>query len=65
MTTLRTEVAEALASACHEDMKRIKGLEERLCGLEQLMREARRIEQEQKDLAHSFMQVYFNYIFIP
>lgn len=41
----------ALEAATKSDMKEIKGLEERLFGLEQLMFESKRIVQEQSDLA--------------
>lgn len=39
-----------------EDMKEIKGLGDRLYGLEQLMCEAKKNVQEQTELAHSFQQ---------
>lgn len=65
MSSLRTDVAEALESAKQDKMKRIKGLEERLSGLEQLMSEARRKEQEQKELSFAFQvcMKIFNHIF--
>lgn len=40
-------------------MKEIKGLGDRLYGLEQLMLEAKRYVQEQSELAQSFLQVIF------
>ncbi|KAK5646238.1 hypothetical protein RI129_004702 [Pyrocoelia pectoralis] len=39
-----------------DEMKDIKGLSDRLCGLEQLMFEAKRYVKEQSDLAQSFIQ---------
>lgn len=40
-----------------DEMKDIKGLSDRLCGLEQLMFEAKRYVQEQGELSQSFLQV--------
>ncbi|XP_047001026.1 RB1-inducible coiled-coil protein 1 isoform X3 [Schistocerca americana] len=54
--TLKTEMYAALEAANKTEMKEIKGLEERLFGLEQLMFEAKRIVQEQTDLAQAFLQ---------
>lgn len=48
---LRANVQNALEAATKTDMKEIKGLEERLFGLEQLMYGSKRIVQEQSDLA--------------
>ncbi|KAB0797111.1 hypothetical protein PPYR_08105 [Photinus pyralis] len=42
--------------ANQDEMKDIKGLSDRLCGLEQLMFEAKRYVKEQGDLAQSFIQ---------
>ncbi|KAJ1525712.1 hypothetical protein ONE63_008923 [Megalurothrips usitatus] len=56
LEALRAEVQSALDAATKMDMKEIKGLEERLCGLEQLMFESKRIVQEQSDLATAFQQ---------
>lgn len=53
---LRSNVQSALEAATKTDMKEIKGLEERLYGLEQLMFESKRIVQEQSDLATAFQQ---------
>ncbi|XP_049814616.1 RB1-inducible coiled-coil protein 1 isoform X2 [Schistocerca nitens] len=53
---LKTEMYAALEAANKTEMKEIKGLEERLFGLEQLMFEAKRIVQEQTDLAQAFLQ---------
>ncbi|XP_026289060.1 RB1-inducible coiled-coil protein 1 isoform X1 [Frankliniella occidentalis] len=54
LDSLRAEVQSALEAATKVDMKEIKGLEERLYGLEQLMFESKRIVQEQSDLAMAF-----------
>ncbi|KAK3908461.1 RB1-inducible coiled-coil protein 1 [Frankliniella fusca] len=54
LENLRAEVQSALEAATKVDMKEIKGLEERLFGLEQLMFESKRIVQEQSDLAMAF-----------
>ncbi|KAF4524772.1 hypothetical protein B566_EDAN014466, partial [Ephemera danica] len=51
LDTLRKDIEAALQASSKADMKEIKGLEERLYGLEQLMFETRRIVQEQTDLA--------------
>lgn len=56
METLKDEIEKTVESARREDMKEIKGLEERLRGLENLMFDARKIVQEQNDLAQSFQQ---------
>ena len=48
--TLKMEVEKILDHAVRTDMKEIKGLEERLYGLEQLMLETKRIVQEQQDI---------------
>ncbi|CRK91306.1 CLUMA_CG004981, isoform B [Clunio marinus] len=56
MDTLKDEIERTFESASREDMKEIKGLEERLRGLESLMFEARKIVQEQNDLAQAFQQ---------
>lgn len=37
-------------------MKEIKGLEERLCGLDRLMYDAKKIVQDQSELSQSFQQ---------
>ncbi|XP_067001491.2 RB1-inducible coiled-coil protein 1 isoform X3 [Anabrus simplex] len=53
---LKNDVDQALLAANNQGMKEIKGLGERLFGLEQLMFEAKRIVQEQGDLAQAFLQ---------
>ncbi|XP_069698604.1 RB1-inducible coiled-coil protein 1 isoform X3 [Periplaneta americana] len=52
---LKAEVDQVLNAAVRTEMKEIKGLEERLYGLEQLMVETKRIVQEQSDLTQSFL----------
>lgn len=56
METLQEDIERTVESARREDMKEIKGLEERLRGLENLMFDARKIVQEQNDLAQAFQQ---------
>lgn len=51
---IRTEVQELLKSASNSSMKEIKGLEERLFGLEKLMVDAKKVVDEQIQLAASF-----------
>lgn len=56
MGSLKDEIDKTVENARRDDMKEIKGLEERLRGLENLMFDARKIVQEQCDLAQSFAQ---------
>lgn len=56
METLKGEVNGAVEAANKQDMKEIKGLGERLFGLEQLMFEAKKLVQEQGDLAQALLQ---------
>lgn len=56
MENLKEDIEKTVESARREDMKEIKGLEERLRGLENLMFDAKKIVQEQSDLAQSFQQ---------
>lgn len=51
---IRHEVHELLKSANNANMKEIKGLEERLYGLEKLMDDAKKVVDEQNQLASSF-----------
>lgn len=44
---LSSEVLAVMREADRPEMKEVKGLEERLCGLEQLMHEAKSVVQEQ------------------
>ncbi|KAL1124093.1 hypothetical protein AAG570_001863, partial [Ranatra chinensis] len=53
---LKAEVTAALDAANTSDLREIKGLEDRLYGLEQLRCETKKIVQEQTDLAQAFMQ---------
>lgn len=55
--SLKEEIAEMLKSADNPQMKEVKGLGERLFGLETLMREAKKYVQQQADLAQSFLKV--------
>jgi RB1-inducible coiled-coil protein 1 len=48
--SLKAEVGQVLNHTFCTEMKEIKGLEERLYGLEQLMVETKKIVQEQSDL---------------
>ncbi|XP_012255239.2 RB1-inducible coiled-coil protein 1 isoform X2 [Athalia rosae] len=56
MESLKAEVNSAVEAANKQDMKEIKGLGERLFGLEQLMFEAKKLVQEQADLAQALLQ---------
>lgn len=56
ISTLQEEIEKATNAATREDMKEIKGLEDRLQGLEKLMRDARNIVQNQKEVAMAFQQ---------
>lgn len=51
---LKEEVASTLERTNESSMKEIKGLEERLFGLERLMCQAKKYVDEQKDLAQAF-----------
>lgn len=51
---IRNEVQELIKSANNTSMKEIKGLEERLFGLEKLMVDAKKVVDEQSQLASSF-----------
>ena len=54
LTQLATEVASVCREVDRPQMKEIKGLEERLFGLEQLMHEANKLVQEQSNFAQVF-----------
>ncbi|XP_058819964.1 RB1-inducible coiled-coil protein 1 isoform X2 [Topomyia yanbarensis] len=56
MTPLKESIDKAVELSQREDMKEIKGLEERLCGLERLMFDAKKVVQDQNELAQSFQQ---------
>ncbi|XP_076291069.1 autophagy-related 17 isoform X2 [Lasioglossum baleicum] len=53
---LKIEVSAAIFTASKQDMKKIKGLGERLFALEQLMQQTKRLVQEQGELAQGFLQ---------
>lgn len=53
---VKEEVAEVFDQCNQTNMKEVKGLEERLYGLEKLMCEARKVVEEQRDLAQAFYQ---------
>lgn len=53
---LKIEVSAAIVTASKQDMKKIKGLGERLFALEQLMQQTKRLVQEQGELAQGFLQ---------
>ncbi|KAL7032072.1 hypothetical protein ACKWTF_007211 [Chironomus riparius] len=53
MDTLKDEIEKTIETAKREDMKEIKGLEERLQGLEGLKRDANKLVAEQSDLAQA------------
>ncbi|CAH1183184.1 unnamed protein product [Phaedon cochleariae] len=52
--SLTEDIGEMLRGADNPQMKEVKGLGERLSGLETLMREAKRFVQQQAELAQSF-----------
>ncbi|XP_075213216.1 autophagy-related 17 isoform X2 [Lycorma delicatula] len=56
LESLKIELNNCLDAANTSDLREIKGLEDRLYGLEQLMCETRKIVQEQGDLAQAFLQ---------
>ncbi|XP_058447461.1 RB1-inducible coiled-coil protein 1 isoform X2 [Malaya genurostris] len=56
MAQLKENIVKAVELSQREDMKEIKGLEARLCGLERLMFDAKKIVQDQNELAQSFQQ---------
>jgi len=58
---LDREANAVVEKGCQSAMKEIKGLEERLFGLDQLLIEARKLVQEQFDLLQAFIQVSFLY----
>jgi RB1-inducible coiled-coil protein 1 len=53
---LKADAQSNIDSAQREDMKEIKGLSDRLSGLEKLMSEAREVVQEQQVLSQAFQQ---------
>ncbi|KAK6179560.1 hypothetical protein SNE40_011889 [Patella caerulea] len=54
--TLSKEVSGATEAVSNASMKEVKGLEDRLYGLDQIMSGARKIVEEQSDMAKGFVQ---------
>lgn len=57
LNSLKSEMDQIANASNNLEMKEVKGLGDRLYGLEQLMLEAKRYVQEQSELAQSFSQV--------
>lgn len=51
-------VTNVLKEVTTEERTEIRGLTDRLCGLDKLLHEAKKYVQEQGDLAQSFLQVH-------
>lgn len=56
MKNQKAEAQKAIDAAQQDTIKKIVGLEDRLCGLEQLMFDARKTVQEQSEMAQAFQQ---------
>lgn len=56
------EINKILNMINNQEMKEIKGIEDRLFGLDKLLSNARKFVQEQQDLAQSFQQVCFFFL---
>ena len=56
LTDLKGKVLAAVDGSGNSQMKEIRGLGDRLAGLEQLLLEAKRLVQEQQDMAQAFIQ---------
>ena len=56
LNDLKSKVMSAVDGSANTQMKEIRGLGDRLSGLEQLLLEAKRLVQEQQDLAQAFLQ---------
>ena len=56
LTELKGKVFSAVDGSGNTQMKEIRGLGDRLAGLEQLLLEAKRLVQEQQDMAQAFVQ---------
>ena len=56
LTDLKGKVLAAVEGSGNSQMKEIRGLGDRLAGLEQLLLEAKRLVQEQQDMAQAFLQ---------
>ncbi|XP_053393728.1 RB1-inducible coiled-coil protein 1-like isoform X2 [Mercenaria mercenaria] len=54
--TLKAEVDQMMKEVHNDSMKEVKGLEDRLYGLDQIISGARKIVQEQAELAQGFVQ---------
>jgi len=63
---LRTDIEAAVQAATNVDMKEIRGLEERLSGLESLMFSNKKYVQEQEELSivckFKFWELYLQHI---
>ena len=55
--TLKTEISDMIEKVNNPSMKEVKGLEDRLYGLDQIMFGARKIVQEQADMAQVGLSV--------
>ncbi|XP_058121010.1 RB1-inducible coiled-coil protein 1 isoform X2 [Anopheles coustani] len=53
LTALKERIQKAVKTSQSDDIRIVKGLEERLCGLDQLLAEAKKYVQEQTELAQS------------
>lgn len=56
MKNQKAEAQKAIDAAQQDTIKKIVGLEDRLCGLEQLMFDAKKTVQEQSEMAQAFQQ---------
>ena len=56
LNDLKSKVISAVDGSANTQMKEIRGLGDRLSGREQLLLEAKRLVQEQQDLAQAFLQ---------
>ncbi|KAK3089239.1 hypothetical protein FSP39_002034 [Pinctada imbricata] len=56
LDTLMTEVTDTFKQVDNPSMKEVKGIEDRLYGLDQILSGARKIVQEQSDMAQGFVQ---------
>lgn len=54
---LQTEIQNIMQMIDNPEMKEVKGIGDRLYGLDQLLNSAKKYVQEQADLAQSFQQV--------
>ena len=63
--SLLREVSEVTAHLDNHDMKQVKGLEDRLFSLEQIIHQAKLTVQEQKDMAQVRGEVMLCYLYFP